>query len=140
MANQAHVASIPPRILLALVVAGSACANTPIDYGQIDSGAAETSTPPPSDDAGTPDTGSNDHPTFDAGPEEDTSVPPPPPFDAGPPIPLPFHVSDQYIPSGYMGAGQPAIDGIKMSNAQADCKTPRPPGASGDCYSVSWNI
>src|SRR5439155_18521426 len=79
--------------------------------------------PPPPDDAGV------DQP--------DTS---PPPVDAGPPILLPFYVSDHYVPSGFMGAGQPAMAGIKLSTAQTDCKAPRPTGAGGDCYAGSWTI
>src|SRR5262249_28269625 len=39
------------------------------------------------------------------------------------PIALPFHVSDQFIPSGFMGNSQPSMDGMKLSVAAADCKS-----------------
>ncbi len=49
---------------------------------------------------------------------------------------LPFFVSDQFIPSGFMN--DPT--GITVStgaNGSASCAT-RAPGAGGDCYVISW--
>jgi hypothetical protein len=139
MRYQAKSASQRPRILLALAVSLAACANSsgtpPGGYG------ADSSAPPPGNDN---DAGSTEDSAVVVPPPYDSSVDQPdtslPPIDAGPPILLPFFVSDHYIPSGFMGAGQTAMDGIKLSSAQADCKAPRPTGAGGDCYAATWTI
>lgn len=98
---------------------------TPKDAGAQtadDASAADTSTPQGDDDAS--DTG-----TVGPGKDQDSAAP-------QTPTSLPFNVSDQFIPSGYMGT----MDGLTMSNAVTDCKTPRQAGAQGDCYSVKWNV
>jgi len=49
-------------------------------------------------------------------------------------------VSDQFVPSGFMGDNQLSMDGMKVSIDAADCKTPRQSGAAGDCYKVTWAV
>jgi hypothetical protein len=48
------------------------------------------------------------------------------------PIEGPFVVSDYFTPSGFMGDG--ATPGRLTVDINQRCKTPRPPGAQGDCY------
>jgi len=67
----------------------------------------------------------------------------PPPADGGAaqpdgPVTLPFLLSDEFKPSGYMGDSQSDFNGIAMSRDATDCKTPRTPDAAGDCYTVKW--
>lgn len=54
------------------------------------------------------------------------------------PVPLPFFVSDQFVPSGFMGDSPASMNAITMKHDSASCKSPRPPGAGGDCYSITW--
>ena len=49
--------------------------------------------------------------------------------------PLPLTLSDVFAPSGYMGDG--ATPGAIQVDTTA-CKTPRPAGAVGDCYKVTY--
>lgn len=48
------------------------------------------------------------------------------------PIKGPFVVSNFFTPSGFMGDG--AIPDRMTIGINQNCKTPRPPGAQGDCY------
>jgi hypothetical protein len=51
----------------------------------------------------------------------------------GEPLPVPFVVSDYYSPDGFFG------DGEVRGQLQLDKACPsRPPGAGGDCYTVSY--
>ena len=54
------------------------------------------------------------------------------------PVTLPFLLSDEFQPSGYMGDSQSDFNGIAMSKDATDCKSPRTSDAAGDCYSVTW--
>lgn len=117
--------SIGQRALLAaLVVAFAGCASsTSSDTGGKTKDAGSTV------DSGTGD----DQPGDDSGTTtgDDTG-------STATTVALPFNLSDEFIPSGFMGDSQPSMDGIKLSNDVADCKTPRSTGAQGDCYSVTW--
>jgi hypothetical protein len=55
------------------------------------------------------------------------------------PVALPFLLSDEFAPSGYMGDSTDDFGAITMSKDGADCKAPRAAGAAGDCYSVTWH-
>lgn len=65
----------------------------------------------------------------------------PPDADGGTPstgsIALPFLVSDQFVPSGFMGDSPADFNAIKMSPDASKCGA-RDPSAKGVCYSVSW--
>ncbi len=65
---------------------------------------------------------------------------PGPAADAAPsgPVALPFLLSDEFAPSGYMGDSTDDFNAIAMSKDGTDCKSPRAAGAAGDCYSVTW--
>jgi hypothetical protein len=93
----------------------------------------------------------NTHPREDLAKDDAaTEPPPPPPEDSGtgggedvtvdrPKVALPFSVSDEFAPSGFMGYSPEVVAGIKMSKALTDCKTPRPADAVGDCYKASFD-
>ena len=72
--------------------------------------------------------------TKDSGapPGEDASLPPTGPVD------LPFLLSDEFAPSGYMGDSKTDYLAIQMSKDATDCKSPRSTDAAGDCYTVAW--
>jgi hypothetical protein len=61
--------------------------------------------------------------------------------DAAPPGPLslPFLLSDEFAPSGFMGDSEADFKAVAMSKDIADCKAPRSPDAAGDCYLVTWS-
>jgi len=100
----------------------------------------DVATPTPdasNDSSSTPDTGSS----ADTGTNPDTGTT----ADTGAPdtgsaaTPLPFYVSDQFIPSGFMNDP----NGITMSagaNGGAACpdRAPNPVGTGGSCYVISW--
>ena len=115
-----------------LVVIAAAAAGCADNTSSTDTGTTARDGSAP-DDAGT-GTGSTGDPA-------DAGISPLPSSDSGTTpvtsVSLPFHVSDQFIPSGYMGASQDAMNGVKMSNAPADCIA-RTPGVAGDCYKVSF--
>lgn len=126
------------RVVLVLV-GGAAlamgCAKAGSTSPEEESGSKDASSPTHDDDASSPDTsspqpGDDDSDTGPVGPgnDHDSATP-------QTPTALPFNVSDQFIPSGYMGMQ----DGLKMSNVVTDCKTPRQAGAQGDCYTVKWD-
>lgn len=51
---------------------------------------------------------------------------------------LPFYVSDQFLPTGFMGDSMASMSAITLSHDASMCKTPRAQGAGGDCYTVIW--
>jgi hypothetical protein len=55
------------------------------------------------------------------------------------PVALPFLLSDEFAPSGYMGDSTDDFSAVSMSKDGADCLAPRAIDAAGDCYSVTWN-
>ena len=118
-------------VVIAAAAAGCAANTSSTDTGT-DPGTAGRDASVPVD-AGT-GTGTTGDPA-DAGisplPNSDSGSTP------GASVSLPFYVSDQFIPSGYMGASQDAMNGVKMSNAPTDCIA-RTPGAAGDCYKISF--
>jgi hypothetical protein len=61
--------------------------------------------------------------------------------DAGPTqsgVLLPFYVSDQFLPTGFMGDSKASMSAITLSHDSSMCKSPRQTGAGGDCYTVTW--
>ena len=50
---------------------------------------------------------------------------------------LPITVSDYFTPSGFMGDGATSSTAILVNSTA--CKQPRPTGAVGDCYRVTFN-
>jgi hypothetical protein len=58
----------------------------------------------------------------------------PPPGNT--PQSLPLTVSDQFFPSGFMGDGQTSSTAVVVSSST--CRQPRPAGAVGDCYRVTY--
>jgi hypothetical protein len=91
--------------------------------------------PPDGGDNGSPDAGTTGPSGDDsAAPGDDAG--PAPGIDAAPPsIALPFYVSDQFLPTGFMG---PSLTSITLSHDATLCKTPRQTGAGGDCYTATW--
>jgi hypothetical protein len=83
-----------------------------------------------SDPAGKPS--ANNTQDSGASPTEDASVAPKGPAD------LPFLLSDEFAPSGYMGDSKTDYLAIHMSQDATDCKSPRSTDAAGDCYTVTW--
>jgi len=64
---------------------------------------------------------------------------PPPDVDAAvAPTSVPFTVSDEFQPTGFMGDTPADFNAIAMSSDSSQCPTPRVSGAEGVCYSVSW--
>jgi hypothetical protein len=61
----------------------------------------------------------------------------PPATNDGGPVSLPFTVSDDFVPSGFMGDSPTDFNGIKMSSDSTKCIT-RLSGAKGACYTISW--
>jgi len=57
--------------------------------------------------------------------------------DDGGPLALPFTVSDDFVPSGFMGDSPTDFNGIAMSADTSACPS-RAPNAVGACYSVQW--
>jgi hypothetical protein len=60
--------------------------------------------------------------------------------DSGTPngsIALPFQVSDQFVPSGFMGDSPTDFNAVKMSPDATMCAS-RDPSAKGSCYTVAW--
>ena len=53
-------------------------------------------------------------------------------------VKLPFYVSDQFVPSGFMGDSTASMTAVTLTHDAASCKSPRQTGAGGDCYAVSW--
>jgi hypothetical protein len=56
--------------------------------------------------------------------------------DPGAPLTLPLVISDHFVPGGFMGDGQDSPTAITV--ATSSCKQPRPAGAAGDCYHVTY--
>jgi hypothetical protein len=54
------------------------------------------------------------------------------------PLELPFLLSDEFAPSGYMGDSETDFTAVHMSKDATDCKSPRSADAAGDCYTVDW--
>ncbi len=132
MRSQALPTRIGQHALLAVaaVIAGCATTTASTDIGGADDASATTD----ATSGGDPSTGD----------PADAGISPLPGNDAaGDPaaeVALPFHVSDEFIASGFMGDSQAARDGIQLSSAATDCLTPRAPGAGGDCYRVGWTV
>jgi len=57
--------------------------------------------------------------------------------DDGGPLGIPFTVSDDFVPSGFMGDSPTDFNSITMSADTSACPS-RAPGAVGACYSVAW--
>jgi hypothetical protein len=53
------------------------------------------------------------------------------------PVSLPFVVSTEFAPSGFMGDSPTDFNQVKLSSATAACIA-RQAGAQGNCYTVSW--
>src|SRR3954469_23688108 len=49
---------------------------------------------------------------------------------------LPLTVSDYFFPSGFMGDGETSSTAVVVNSSP--CKLPRPAGAVGDCYRVTF--
>jgi len=73
-------------------------------------------------------------------PGSDQSGTPLPVVDAAPssPTALPFAVSDEFQPTGFMGDSPADFNAIMMSSDSSQCPSPRVSGAVGVCYSVRW--
>jgi hypothetical protein len=56
---------------------------------------------------------------------------------ASTPATLPFVVSQNFAPSGFMGDSPTDFNQIKLSSATTQCIA-RQPGAVGSCYTLSW--
>lgn len=117
---------IAPTALLTMALVGAplvgCAASTASPSTTADAGKApqDTGAPPADTGAmGTPDTG--------GGMDMDSGTPP---------LALPFYVSDQFIPSGFMGDTM----GISLSSGTngPSCPTRAPGTPGGDCYVVSW--
>jgi hypothetical protein len=54
------------------------------------------------------------------------------------PTSIPFSVSDEFQPTGFMGDSPMDFNAITMSSDSSQCPTPRVSGAVGVCYSVGW--
>jgi hypothetical protein len=54
------------------------------------------------------------------------------------PVALPFAVSKEFYPSGYMGDSMTDFTAINIATAAASCLAPRTMGAEGDCYTITW--
>jgi hypothetical protein len=51
---------------------------------------------------------------------------------------LPFYVSDQFVPTGFMGDSTASMNAITLAHDATTCKSPRQPGAGGDCFTATW--
>ncbi len=58
-----------------------------------------------------------------------------PTVDENAAVDTPFAVSDYFAPSGFMGDGT-TVGAVDVKTTE--CMTPRPPGARGDCYKVTY--
>ncbi len=61
--------------------------------------------------------------------------------DSGPSgtaVKLPFYVSDQFVPTGFMGDSTASMSAITLAHDAATCKSPRTPNAGGDCFTATW--
>ena len=57
---------------------------------------------------------------------------------AAPGVALPFYVSDEYVPAGFMGDSMASMTAITVGHDVTQCKLPRQSGVGGDCYKVTW--
>ncbi|HEY2515179.1 MAG TPA: hypothetical protein VGI39_30140 [Polyangiaceae bacterium] len=57
---------------------------------------------------------------------------------AAPGVALPFYVSDEFIPAGFMGDSTASMNAITVGHDVTACKLPRQSGVGGDCYKVTW--
>ncbi len=64
-------------------------------------------------------------------PKQDASV-------ASGPTSIPFTVSDEFQPTGFMGDSPADFNAIVMASDSSQCPSPRVSGAVGACYSISW--
>lgn len=64
------------------------------------------------------------------------SPPPDAPGSGTTALALPLTISDYFIPGGYMGDGETSPTAIVVNTTA--CKQPRPAGATGDCYRVTF--
>jgi hypothetical protein len=53
-------------------------------------------------------------------------------------VALPFYVSDQFVPTGFMGDSTASMNAITLGHDATTCKSPRQPGAGGDCFTATW--
>jgi hypothetical protein len=123
---------------LAATVLSAACAAGP-DGGPVgggptgpsgggaDSGPGATGSTGPTVDSGQPGPGTD---SGGGAPDSGPTV--------GPAVKLPFYLSDQFVPSGFMGDSTASMTAITLTHDAASCKTPRQTGAGGDCYGVVW--
>ena len=105
--------------------ASTADAATAKDAGVADASNGQADASAPGDSGALPDSGA--HPGMDAGADAQDAA-----------LTLPFYVSDDFVPSGYMGDSQSSMMAITMAHDAATCKSPRMAGAGGDCYSITW--
>jgi hypothetical protein len=112
--------------LFPVLAAAAAC--SPSSSPQGASSGASDSGPPVVTDTG--DSGSKGSSGPDAGGADAA------PTQSG--VRLPFYVSDQFLPTGFMGDSQASMSAITLSHDASMCKSPRQTGAGGDCYTVTW--
>lgn len=53
-------------------------------------------------------------------------------------VPLPFYLSDQFVPTGFMGDSMASMTAITLAHDTTTCKSPRMSGAGGDCFTATW--
>ena len=115
-------------LVAAVLAAGCAASVSPTPTGSqnntgADAGPAGPTGPTgPADDGGAP-------PAADSGPAAEAG---------GAGIPLPFYVSNQFVPTGFMGDSQASMSAVTLAHDATTCKTPRQPGAGGDCFTATW--
>jgi hypothetical protein len=47
-------------------------------------------------------------------------------------------VSDQFVPTGFMGDSQASMAALTLAHDATTCKSPRQTGAGGDCFTAKW--
>jgi hypothetical protein len=104
--------------LLALALAAASCSSSPA--GLPPAGSPDGSTQ--GDDGGVP--------AQEASTGDDASG------SSG--VALPFYVSDQFVPTGFMGDSTAQTNNITLAHDAVTCKAPRPPNAGGDCFTATW--
>jgi hypothetical protein len=113
-------------LVAAALAAGCAATGGPDPTGTQNPGNADAGSTGPTGPTGPPE---------DAGPVPDAGGG----IDSGPTgVALPFYVSDQFVPTGFMGDSQASMSAITLAHDTTTCKTPRQPGAGGDCFTATW--
>jgi hypothetical protein len=138
--NIAKSCRTAPIYLLGAAIAASAivgCSSSPSSSGTgfaSDDAGTKTTTPDASTTSKVPDAGKDSStvtvtPDASQGGGDDAG--------AGAPLALPFYVSDQFIPSGFMN-DPTGITITTGANGSPACPT-RAPSAGGLCYVVAWD-